>query len=115
MNGLRKMDDFEQRIEKIGKAIPKYAKAKAERIYIEQFRKSKKAILMRNVQASQMKTQVEREQYAYSHPEYIQLLEGLRDATELEEKCKWALEKFKIEFEHWRTCQANERFQKDRV
>lgn len=106
------MDDFTERIEKMGKAIPKYAKAKAERVYIEQFRKSKKAILMRS---STEKTAVQAEQYAYSHPEYIQLLIGLKAAVEYEEKCRWALERFKIEFEHWRTIQANDRWQKDRV
>ena len=109
------MDNFEKRITLIGKAIPKYAKAKAERVYIEQFRKSKKAILMRDFEASQLKTQSEREQYAYAHQDYIDLLTGLKKAVEVEESCKWALEKFKIEFEHWRTVQANERFQKDRV
>jgi len=109
------MEDFEIRTEKIAKAIPQYAKAKAQRIYIEQFRKSKKAILMRDFEALQLKTQSEREQYAYAHPDYIALLEGLRDAVRVEEKCKWALEKFKIEFEYWRTTQANERYLKDRV
>ena len=109
------MDDFEKRTELIGRAIPKYAKAKAERVYIEQFRKSKKALLMRDSVALTYKTQAEREQYAYSHPEYVELLEGLKNAVEIEEKCKWALEKFKIEFEHWRTIQANERYLKDRL
>lgn len=109
------MDDFERRTELIGIAIPKFAKAKAERVYIEQFRKSKKAILMRDDVASTLKTQSEREQYAYSHPDYVELLKGLKVAVETEEKCKWALEKFKIEFEHWRTIQANERYLKDRV
>ena len=107
------MENFEKRIDKMAKAIPKYARAKAERVYIEQFRKSKKAILMRS--ALDFKTQSEREQYAYAHPEYIKLLTGLRAAVEVEEKCKWALERFKVEFEHWRTLQANERYIKDRV
>jgi len=106
------MDDFLDRIEKMGKAIPGYAKAKAERVYIEQFRKSKKAILMGECTE---KTQSAREQYAYAHAEYIELLEGLRVAVEIEEKCRWALEKFKIEFEHWRTTQANDRWQKDKL
>jgi len=109
------MDDFLDRIEKMGKAIPGYAKAKAERVYVEQFRKSKKAILMRSEEAMTLKTQSEREQYAYSHPEYVELIKGLREAVEIEEKCRWALERFKIEFEHWRTTQANDRWQKDKV
>jgi len=106
------MDDFLKRIDKMGKAIPGYAKAKAERVYIEQFRKSKKAILMGECTE---KTQSAKEQYAYAHDEYVELLEGLRVAVEIEEKCKWALEKFKVEFEHWRTTQANDRWQKDKV
>ena len=109
------MEDFEKRIEKMGEAIPGYAKAKAERVYIEQFRKSKKALLMRDGTALRLKTQSEREQYAYAHDDYVQLLKGLKQAIEVEEKCKWALERFKIEFEHWRTTQANERHVRDRV
>ena len=105
-------DTFVERLEKMGPAASKYAKAKAERVYIEQYRKSKKALLMAECTAG---TAVAREQYAYSHNDYIQLLEALREAVEIEEKAKWALEKFKIEFEAWRTQQANERYQKDRV
>jgi len=106
------MDDFFKRIERMGAAIGPYAKAKAERVYIEQYRKSKKALLMRG---SQEKTIADREAEAYSDPEYIELLVGLRQSVEVEEKAKWALEKFKIEFEHWRTLQANERYAKERV
>jgi len=109
------MEDFEIRTSKLEKAIPKFAKAKAERVYIEQFRKSKKAILMRSAGAAGFKTQSEREQYAYAHPDYVELIEGLKNAVEIEEKCKWALEKFKVEFEYWRTTQANERYLKDRI
>jgi hypothetical protein len=106
------MDDFQNRIEKMGKAISPYAKAKAERVYIENFLRSKKCLLMSQ---SEEKTISGKEMYAYAHPEYIELTEALKEAVEIEEKCKWALEKFKIEFEHWRTCQANDRWQKDRV
>jgi len=110
-----KLDNFDERIDKMGQAIAPYAKAKAERVYIEQFRKSKKALLMRSDEALALKTVSEREQYAYSHPEYIELLDGLREATKVEEAAKWALERFKIEVEVWRTTSANERWQRDRV
>jgi len=46
----------------------KFAEAKAQRVYLEEFRKSKKALLMGQ---SDAKTAVEREQYAYSNPEYL--------------------------------------------
>jgi len=106
------MDNFEKRIEAMGDAIAPYAKAKANRIYIENFLRCKKSLLMKE---SESKTIAGREADAYSDPEYIQLIQGLKQAVETEEKCKFALERFKIEFEHWRTTQANERWQKDRV
>lgn len=108
------MDDFSKRIDKMGAAIAPYAKARSERVYIENFLRSKKAILMQSA-GSKAKTVSEREGYAYSHPEYIELLAGLKSAVEIEEKTRWALEKFKIEFSHWQTCCANDRWMKDRI
>ena len=59
----------------------KYARAKAERVHIEEYRKSKKALLMAECTE---KAVTAREQYAYSHPDYIALLEGLREAVRVE-------------------------------
>jgi hypothetical protein len=86
----------------------KFAEAKAQRIYLEEFRKSKKALLMAH---SDAKTAVEREQYAYSHPEYLELLEGMRAAIEQEEYLKWKMTAAQIVTECWRTEQANNRRQ----
>lgn len=108
-------DKLLARLEKMGPSISKHAKAKSERVYIDQYRKSLKAILMSQAQAKGVKTVSEREQYAYSHADYLDLLNGLRCAVEAEEKCRWSLERLKIEFEMWRTINANERFQKDKV
>lgn len=106
------MDNFEERIERMGQAIAPYAKAKSERTYIDKYRKSLKAVLMSKCKG---KTVSERENYAYAHKDYLSLLVGLKEATELETKTQWALEKFKIEFSHWQTCSANERWQRDKV
>jgi hypothetical protein len=84
------------------------AAAKGERVYLEQFRKSKKALLMN---ASTAKTIAEREADAYSHPEYIQLLEGLRVAVEREEQLKWMLTAAEARVELYRTESANARAQ----
>jgi len=108
-------DKLLERLENMGPAIKKYAKAKADRVYIDQYRKSLKAILMAQAKERGAKTGIELETYAYSHKDYIDLLTGLREAVEIEEKHKWALENLKIMFEVWRTTQANERFIKDRV
>jgi hypothetical protein len=85
-----------------------FAKAKADRIHIEEFRKSKKALLMNK---STAKSAVEREQYAYSHPEYIELLDGLKAAIEIEETLKWKMTAAELSVEIWRSENANNRNQ----
>ncbi len=108
-------DKLLERIEKMGNSISDYSKAKAERVYIEQYRKSLKAILMGRAHEQGIKTIAEREVFAYSNDDYIKLITGLKGAVEIEEKCRWALERLKMEIEVWRTIQCNERFQQDRV
>ena len=86
----------------------KFASAKADRCYIDEYRKSKKALLMGQ---SDEKSAVGREQYAYSHPEYIALLGGLKAAVEVEEKLRWDLIGAQARIEIWRTQCANNRNQ----
>lgn len=86
----------------------KFAAAKAQRVYLEEFRKSKKAILMGQCQA---KSAVEREQYAYAHEDYLALLGGLKAAVEVEEKLRWDLIAAQARIEIWRTQCANNRRQ----
>ena len=83
-----------------------FAKAKAQRVYLEEFRKSKKAILMAQSTAEAANA---REQYAYSHPEYTALLEGIRDAVEVEEKLRWDLIAAQARVEVWRSEEASAR------
>jgi hypothetical protein len=106
------LEDLLERLEKMERAIVPYSKAKAERVYIENFLRSKKALLM---QQSDEKTIAGKEAFAYAHDEYIQLLHGLREAVETEEKCRWSLERLKIETELYRTVQANERYVRERL
>ena len=84
----------------------KYARAKAERIHIEEYRKSKKALLMAECPE---KAANAREQYAYSHPEYIALLDGLKAAVEVEEQLRWAQIAAQLRVEIWRSEQATNR------
>ena len=86
----------------------KFAAAKAQRIFLDEFRKSKKAILMGQ---SPAKSAVEREQYAYSHEDYLALLGGLKAAVEIEEKIRWDMIAAQARIEIWRTQCANNRTQ----
>ena len=42
-------------------------------------------------------------------PEYVQLLDGLKAAVEIEEKLKWDITAAELRVEIWRTEQANNR------
>lgn len=86
----------------------KYAKAKSERVHLEEFRKSKKALLMAQCPERAVNA---REQYAYSHPEYIALLDGLRAAIEIEEGLRWSQTAAQLRVEIWRSQEATNRAQ----
>ena len=86
----------------------KFAKAKAERIYIEEFRKSLKSILMKRSLEDTIGAQ---EREAYAHEEYRQLLSGLREAVETEEKLRWELIAAQARVDIWRSEQANLRIE----
>ena len=95
-------------VDYILKNAPKFAKAKAERVYIEEYRKSMKAILMKRSLESAIGAQ---EREAYAHQEYVELLEALRDATEIEEKLRWDMVAAQARIEIWRSQEASNRVQ----
>jgi len=101
------MIDPNKAIDYMAKHAKEFAEAKAERRYLEEFRKSKKAILFREAPEGTVQS---KEAYAYSHEEYQQLLKGLREAVNIEEKLRYELEAAKLRVEVWRTQSANERF-----
>ena len=85
-------------------------KARAERIYIEEYRKTLKAILMKKAMAATPgMSAVSAEMEAYAHPEYKMHLEALREAVEADEKYRWLQVTADVKIECWRTQQANHR------
>jgi hypothetical protein len=102
---MRDVDPHEA-VDYIIKNSKKFAKAKAERIYLEEYRKSLKAILMKRSLESAIGAQ---EREAYAHEEYVELLEGLKLAIEIEEKFRWDLIGAQARVDIWRTEQANNR------
>ena len=97
-------------VEFILKTAQPYSKAKAERLYLEEFRKSKKASLMADAMFRGVEAVSAQERDAYSHPEYVKLLLGLKEAIEVEEKLKWQLVAAQIKVDLYRTESANNRF-----
>jgi hypothetical protein len=84
----------------------------AARVYLEQFRKSKKALLFIEAEQKGIKTMAEREAYAYAHPDYLELLEGLRVAVSEEERLKTQIGAAQLRIDLYRTEQANQRMER---
>lgn len=90
---------------------PAYAKAKSERVFLEEFRKSKKAMLMRDAEIAGHKSAVAQEREAYAHPEYMQLLDGLKAAVEQEEAYRWLMVGAQAKISAWQTLEATRRLE----
>ena len=83
-----------------------YAAAKANVTYLEQYRKSKKALLFANAIGN---TVADRENFAYSHPEYLAVLDGLKEAVEEAERLRWMLVAAQARIDVYRTQEASNR------
>jgi hypothetical protein len=81
----------------------KFATAKANRIYHEEYRKSLKAILFCDEQGSAAL----REELAYSNDRYLDHLKELRQAVFEEEKLKGMIKAAEMKIEVWRSQSAN--------
>jgi hypothetical protein len=80
-------------------------KAKAVRVYLEDFRKSKKALLF----AKKSGTVAERENYAYAHAEYQDLIMGLKEAVQAEEALRWKMKAAELKIDLFRTQESSRR------
>jgi len=87
----------------------KYAQAKAELTYLEGFLKSKKALLMKTAMFNGAKSVAAAEMEAYADSEYIELLKGLKAATEIAEGLRWGLVAAQARIEIFRTVEASNR------
>lgn len=102
------MKDPHAAAEFILKSARRYAEAKAERCFLEEKRKTLKALLMNE---STGKTVSDREQYAYSHPSYQALLNNFKDAILEEETLRVQIKGAELTIEIWRSENASNRNQ----
>ena len=84
-------DHLEARLQELRDQAKVYADAEAERTYLENFRHSKLAMLMKEYEG-RYSTVAAQEREARAHPEYLELLEGLKEATRVAEYNKWLLQ-----------------------
>ena len=85
------------------------AKARAERIYVEEYRKTIKAqIMQEHAEASG----VVQEREAYADPRYIAHLAAIREAVAADERHRFLLSAAEARIDAWRTQSSNERAMK---
>lgn len=84
----------------------KAAKARAERVYLEEFRKTIKSLQMQKYEGLAIGIQ---ERNAYASAEYQQHLQALKEAVQADEKCRWSMVAAQATLDAWRTQQANRR------
>jgi hypothetical protein len=88
----------------------KYAEAKAHRVYLEEYRKSQKAMLMKSALSDgRAKSAAVAEIEAYADSAYIEVLKGLEAAVEAEETYRWGLVSAQARIDVWRSQEASNR------
>jgi hypothetical protein len=85
-----------------------YAQAKANVTYMMEYRKTLKAILMRECAD---KTESAKESYAYAHIQYQTHLKTLKNAVEIAEHLRWWMIAAEAKIEVWRSIEASNRVQ----
>jgi hypothetical protein len=103
---MTKPIDPQSAVEQMWKTAPRLAKAKGELVYIDEYKRSLKAILMK---ASKEKTSAAQETEAYAHPDYIKHLAGLQAATEAYEALRWQMVALETAVDVWRSTEASNR------
>lgn len=83
-----------------------YAEAKGNVVYMTEYRKSLKALLMAECVAE---TQSAKEAYAYAHPKYVLHLQALKEAIEQAEKMRWLMVAAEAKIEVWRSLESSAR------
>lgn len=85
---------------------PEYAQAKANVVYMTEYRKTIKASLMAS---SREKTESAKESYAYSHPEYKAHLLALEQAVAKAERLRWLMVAAEAKIMVWQSLEATSR------
>lgn len=103
---MSKPIDPQAALETMWKLAPEYAAAKGQRVYLEEFRKSLKAQLMKDCGENAVSAQ---EREAYADPKYIAHIGGLAAAVQQEELLRWRLISSQAAIEVWRSQEASNR------
>jgi hypothetical protein len=106
------MMDTEELLHQYRNLADLYAPAKAKREYLEEYKKSLLALLMKDAERNGATSNAAQERDARARGEYLEILDGLKTAIHEEEKLRYHMKATEIEIEIWRTRSANERFER---
>ena len=99
-------EEIQKAVDYLRDSAKKAAQARANRIYVEEYRKTIKAKLMKRTPDLAVSAQ---EREAYADPEYHEHLEAIRAAVYNDEYERFMRAAAEAKIEAWRTFQANER------
>lgn len=83
-----------------------YAQAKANVVYMTEFRKTIKAQLMASCSE---RTESAKQTYAYAHPDYKRHLVALQEAVAEAERLRWLMVAAEAKIEVWRSLESSAR------
>jgi hypothetical protein len=101
--------DIEELIERFRQLADRYAPARANREYLDEYKKSMLAMLMKDAERNGFNSGVAQEREARASESYLKLLDDLKTAVMEEEKIRYHLKAVELEIEIYRTKSANER------
>ena len=96
-------DDIEKALDYLRDSMETAAQAKAERVYMTEYRKVKKAQLMGR---SGSGVSAQQERFAYANEEYKEFLLGLKEAIYQDAKHDFLRDAATAKIEAWRTQQS---------
>lgn len=99
-------DDIDKALAWLVANAGRAATARANRVYVEEFRKTLKAQIMGEHKDKPIGAQ---EREAYSDPRYIEHLKVIRAAVEADESMRWLYVSAQAKIDAWRSFQANNR------
>ena len=106
---MEKMIDPNDAIDYMIANSKRYAQAKANRTYLEEYRKTMKAELCKEALAAGFEAVNAQEREAYADPEYKQHLLAIKAAIEEEERLRWMMVAAQARIDVWRSMEASNR------
>lgn len=99
-------EKIEAALDYLAKSVDEAAQARADKVYLTEYRKTLKAELMNQCNES---TEGAKERFAYAHENYKTHLNGLKESVRRDAMHSFRREAYNAVIEAWRTQQANHR------